>query len=249
MSFGIGLFIIAAVSSVAIPDPQDEKPGLTGASLVDKLQDIDFFGASVGITGLILFNFAWNQAPLVGWSSPYVIVTLILGVILLPSFVWIELKVPNPLIPRELATADNAFVLACIACGWASFGIFVFYLWQILEVLRGISPLLASAYTSPIAIAGAIAAVSTGLALSKLHPSWVMVIALCAFFCGTTLVATLPPDQVYWAQIFVCTIIAPFGMDMSFPSATVILSNSVSKSRQGVAASLVNTIVSIRYCL
>ena len=32
-------------------------------------------------------------------------------------------------------------------------------------------------------------------------------------------------------------------MDMSFPAATIVLSNSVSKETQGIAASLVNTIV------
>ena len=32
-------------------------------------------------------------------------------------------------------------------------------------------------------------------------------------------------------------------MDMSFPAATIILSNSVSKRHQGIAASLINTVV------
>jgi MFS family permease len=32
-------------------------------------------------------------------------------------------------------------------------------------------------------------------------------------------------------------------MDMSFPAATIILSNSVSKEHQGIAASLINTVV------
>lgn len=35
----------------------------------------------------------------------------------------------------------------------------------------------------------------------------------------------------------------PFGMDMSFPAATVILSNGMPKEHQGLAASLVNTMV------
>lgn len=35
----------------------------------------------------------------------------------------------------------------------------------------------------------------------------------------------------------------PWGMDMSFPAATVILSNNVPKEHQGMAASLVNTVV------
>lgn len=104
--------------------------------------------------------------------------------------------------------------------------------------------MLTAAYISPLAISGVVAALSTGLLLSKLRPAWVMTFALCAFLAGTILVATLPPHQIYWAQIFVTILVAPFGMDMSFPSATIVISNSVDKEHQGVAASLVNTIVS-----
>lgn len=122
-------------------------------------------------------------------------------------------------------------------------GIFVLYLFNLLEVLRGISPLLTAAYLSPFVISGAVAALFTGFLLSHLRPAWLMVIAMCAFLAGNLLIATVPPHQIYWGQFFVTTIIAPFGMDMSFPAATVYLSNSIEKSKQGVAASLVMTIV------
>lgn len=35
----------------------------------------------------------------------------------------------------------------------------------------------------------------------------------------------------------------PFGMDMSFPASTIVLSNQMPPEHQGLAASLVNTIV------
>jgi MFS family permease len=113
-----------------------------------------------------------------------------------------------------------------------------------LEVLRGLTPLLAIAYLSPLTISGSLAAVLTGLFIHKLGPAWVMVIAMCAFLIGSVLLATLPVFQIYWAQIFVCMLITPFGMDMSFPSATLVISNAAKKEHQGVAASLVSTIVS-----
>ncbi|EGP85520.1 unnamed protein product [Zymoseptoria tritici ST99CH_1A5] len=245
-SFAITLFIIAIVAQFAIPDPQDEKPGLKGLNFMESVWELDLLGAVVGITALVLVNFAWNQAPLsgVGWNSPYIIVCLVLGLLMVPAFFYIEKRVArNPLLPLEVFTSSNGFVLACVACGWANFGIWVFYLWQILEVLRGVSPLLGSAYLAPLTISGAVAAITTGLVLHRMRPAWAMVIALCAFMTGSILVATLPVNQVYWAQIFVCTLIAPFGMDMSFPSATLVISDSMPKRYQGVAASLVNTVV------
>ncbi|CAK1366430.1 unnamed protein product [Cercospora beticola] len=245
-SFGIALLGIAGVAAWAIPDPQGHKPGLNGHQLFSwaAVWELDLLGAVTGILGLLLINFAWNNAPIVGWSNAQCIVTLIVGVLLMPVFSWIETRVArNPLLPIEVFTASNAFVLGCIALGWANFGIWIIYLWQILEELRGASPLLASAYLSPVTVAGAVAAVVTGALLHRTRPAVVMMIAMSAFLIGSVLIATLPVRQIYWAQIFVTTLITPFGMDMSFPAATLVVSDSVQKSKQGVAASLVNTIV------
>jgi MFS family permease len=71
----------------------------------------------------------------------------------------------------------------------------------------------------------------------------VMVLAMTWFTVGAILWTTMPVDQTYWAQTFVTTLIIPFGMDMSFPAGTIILSNAVDKKHQGIAASLVTTIV------
>jgi hypothetical protein len=227
-----------------IPDPQDEKPGIRGGSFSAFMSELDILGAATGITSLVLFNFAWNQAPIVGWQSPYIIVTLIIGILLMPIFFYVELKVVKyPLLPLDVFTADNAFVLGCVACGWADFGIWVYYTWQILYTLRGVSPLLGAAYFSPLAISGMLAALTTGYLLARLKSAWVMIMALCAFMIGTILIATLPPHQIYWAQIFVTMLFAPWGMDMSFPAATLVISNSADKAHQGTAASLVTTIV------
>jgi MFS family permease len=99
------------------------------------------------------------------------------------------------------------------------------------------------AQLSPVAISGFIAAITTGNVISRIGPGWVMLISMCAFTIGSILVATMPPHQIYWAQAFVVTLIIPWGMDMSFPAGTLIMSNAVEKRHQGMAASLVNTVV------
>jgi hypothetical protein len=174
------------------------------------LAELDVIGAVSGITALVLFNFAWNQAPIVGWQSPYIIVTLILGVLSMPLFFYIELRVAKyPLLPLNVFTTDNAFVLGCVACGWAAFGIWYYYTWQILYTVRGITPIMGAAYFSPLMISGIIAALTTGYLLARLRSAWVMMLAMCAFLIGSVLLATLPPHQIYWGQIFAMMIFAP----------------------------------------
>lgn len=112
---------------------------------------VDALGSITGVSGLVLVNFAWNQAPVVGWTDSYTYILLIVGVISLGLFGYIESRVAkSPLIPLHVMSGDIGFVLACEAFGWASFGIWVYYLWQFLEILRGLSPLLASAQFVPV---------------------------------------------------------------------------------------------------
>ncbi|MCJ1460218.1 hypothetical protein MMC28_010597 [Mycoblastus sanguinarius] len=241
-SFSIVLAVIAVVGFYVIPEPP--KKVSKKMSLREKMIELDILGGLCGVIALVLFNFAWNQAGVVGWAKAYVYVCLILGVLFALVFFYIELRIsPSPLIPFNALTSDVAFVLGCVACGWSCFGIWVFYLWQFYELLRHASPLHAAAWTIPLAVSGAIASLTTGFLLGRLRPAWVMTMALTAFTVGTILIATAPVDQIYWAQSFVCMIVIPWGMDMSFPAATLILSNSVPKEHQGMGASLVNTIV------
>ena len=219
--------------------PADEKHGDPVS-----IMDFDFLGCATGVSGLILFNFAWNQAAVVGWSTVYTYVLLIVGILLLGAFAVVELKyAKKPLVPLAGFQGEAALALGVVAAGWASFGVWVFYLWRLIENIRGYSALAACAQNAPVAISGLIAAVATGFALSHTKPAVVLLISTVCFLVGQILIATVPAGQIYWAQTFVSIVVMPWGMDMSFPSATIILSNSTPKNDQGVASSLVNTAV------
>ena len=158
-------------------------------------------------------------------------------------FLLVERRVSQPLLPMDGLSGTVGFVLGCIVLGWASFGIWVYYLGQFFEVIRGYSPLRASAQQTPTAISGLCAALTTGFLLSRIKTAYIMMMVMTFFCIGNILLATCPVDQNYWLQIFFATVIMPWGMDMSFLAATIILSNLVPKRHQGIAASLVNTVV------
>jgi MFS family permease len=99
------------------------------------------------------------------------------------------------------------------------------------------------AHFCPVAISGFLAAITTGHVISRIGPGWVMLISMVAFLVGSILVATMPVDQLYSKQAFIITLIMPWGMDMSFPAGTLIMSDAVAKRHQGMAASLVNTVI------
>jgi MFS family permease len=124
-SEAIALACIAVFASWVIPNPPVSEAVLHQTHW-EKLKLMDIPGCVTGVTSLVLINFAWNQAVVVGWQAPYVYVCLILGAAFGAVFFVIEAYwAPNPIIPFTAFNADIALVLACTACGWAVFGIWV----------------------------------------------------------------------------------------------------------------------------
>ncbi|KAM3549923.1 hypothetical protein ARSEF4850_008602 [Beauveria asiatica] len=243
-AMAIWLAVLAVAAYLMIPKPPQRKE--EPRSLRAWIVALDAPAAVVGVTALVLFNFAWTQAPISGWRTPTVIVPLILGLLLFAGFAYMELKMSeHPLLPLDAFKPDICFVLAALVCGWATFGIWTLYLVQILQDARRLSPVLTSVYFAPVIFAGAVAAFITGKLLGPLQvrPALVMMMALTAFTIGVILTSFSPVHQIYWGQIFVSMLVMPFGMDMSFPAATLTLSNAVAKEHQGIGASLVNTVV------
>ena len=173
----------------------------------------DALGSITGVSGLVLVNFAWNQAPVAGWTNPYTYALLIVGFIFLALFSYVETCVAKfPLVPFEVMDIDVGFLLACVGFGWASYSVWLYYFWQFLEQLRGLSPLLASAQFTPVIVSGLCAALTTAFLLDRLPGSIIMMISLTAFTVGLILLATAPVGQTYWAQTFCSMIIMPWGM-------------------------------------
>ncbi|KAI6780121.1 MFS transporter [Emericellopsis cladophorae] len=243
-AMAIVLAVLAVIAAWAVPPCPGARVLPTG--LRAWCATLDVPGALAGVVALVLFNFAWTQAPISGWGTATVLVPLVLGLALFGVFALVEFKhAARPLLPFSAVNSDVAFVLGAVACGWATFGIWTLYLVQILQNVRGLSPLLTVAWFSPVTVAGACAAIVTGKLLGpwQVRPALVMTMALAAFTTGVALTAFAPVDQVYWGQIFVSMLVMPFGMDMSFPAATLILSDAVGRKHQGIGASLVNTCV------
>ncbi|GLI72765.1 multidrug-resistance type transporter aminotriazole resistance [Penicillium ochrochloron] len=232
---GLGLLVVPSIHHDTSPDT---------STWINFFKALDAPGAFCGIGGLVLVNIAWNQAPVAGWSTPYVYVLLIIGLLLIAGFFLVEFRfAEHPLIPFHAFSRDVSFVLGCVACGWGAFGTWIWYFWRFQMEYRHTGPLLGSAEFVPAAPIGIIACFVTGLLIARVRPGWIMVMSMTAFTLGNVFTAIAPVDQTYWALTFVCLLVIPWGMDMSFPAATLMLSNSVERKHQGIAASLVTTVV------
>lgn len=204
----------------------------------------DLPGALTGIAGLVLINFAFNEAVIVGWDQSYIPFILVLGLISFAIFIYIELRVAShPLIPLKGLTREAGFVLACIACGWGSHGIWVVGYFVFQTRFRHLTPLTAVAEKVPVAPIGLACAMAVAFVLRRVKVAWVMFAAMLAFLVGTLFLVTAPVSQTYWANTFLSIIIMPLAMNWSYPAGSVLMSNAVPRENQGIAASLISTMV------
>lgn len=95
---GIVCFLFAVLGFVVIPRDEHDVPNDASkqGEEISTFSRLDGLGAITGITGLVLINFAWNQACVVGWNLPYTYVLLIVGIIFLALFVYVEGKAAYP---------------------------------------------------------------------------------------------------------------------------------------------------------
>jgi MFS family permease len=205
--YGMGCFVVAVAGYLVVP--QDRRRTCQASS------KMDWQGAALGIMGLLLLNISWNQAPIDGWSTPYVYVLLIAGFICIGLFVLQEKRAEQPILDLTLFNGRVAAVLVITGLGWSSFGIWFYYMFQFIQHLRGVSALGSAIQFIPGAISGMLAAVATAWLLEVTQTVWLMVIASAAFFAGCLLQAVAPVHQSYWFNTFWSFVVMAWGFVFS----------------------------------
>ncbi|KAI9691649.1 MAG: hypothetical protein M1822_007720 [Bathelium mastoideum] len=241
-SQAIALACIAAFAAWTIPPlPEQLEQKQTAREMLNAL---DIPGMLTGVTALVLFNFAWNQAVVVTWHQTYVYVCLILGVLFGVAFFCIEIYWAKfPILPLAALNGDIAYVFAITSLGWATFGIWVFYIEQVALNIGGNTPIQMAAWFCPIVPVGLLSALSVGKLAGKIPTSWIMITGQVAYLVGSILAASRPPHTIYWTYYFFSVLIIVVGMDTSLPAAVIIFSSTTPKQYQGMAASIVMTVV------
>lgn len=110
--------------------------------------------------------------------------------------------------------------------------------------LRGYTMLLNAATYAPLAVAGAGAALLSAKVVRHLAAQYILAIGSTATLVSLLLVATMPVQQTYWAQAFPATLLGSLGPDFVFTASQLIASGTVRRDQQGLAGSLIGTILS-----
>src|SRR5205823_2815942 len=196
----------------------------------------DFLGTITFLFGLTGLVFGASKGGTSGWSSPTVVVGLILAAVMLPAFVLIESRVRAPML--DLSIFRNRLFSAAAAAafinGLARFAlmfVFVFYF----QGVQGDSPILAGVKLAPLALGMLVSSPLAGLWADRRGSREMAVLGMLVTAAGLALMTTLGRDTSYTASGIYLFIVG-IGSGMFNSPNTAAMMGTVPARRRGIAA-------------
>jgi EmrB/QacA subfamily drug resistance transporter len=192
-----------------------------------------------------LFGIVWGlvRGNGQGWSSPEIVGSLTVGVVVLALFVLWELRADAPMLPMRFFR-NRVFTLANVASLLMFFGMFgsIFLLSQFFQVVQGYSPLGSGLRILPWTIMPMFVAPIAGALSDRIGGNRLMGIGLTLQAAGLGSIAAISaPSTPYW-HLVLPFMVSGIGMAMFWaPVANVVLS-AVRPEEEGQASGAQNAI-------
>jgi EmrB/QacA subfamily drug resistance transporter len=208
---------------------------------------LDIPGTLTASAGLFALVYGFSQAESDGWGAPSTLAFLAAGLILLATFIAIQRRASNPLLPLRVVLERNrggAF-LAVGAVGAGILGTFLFLTFYMQETL-GYSPIESGLAFIPMA-GGlvATAAITTSRVLPRTGPRPLVAPGMLISAVGLILLAQLGTDASYLTDLLPGELIAGAGLGLVLAPAMNIATLGVRAEDAGVASAMVNTMQQI----
>ena len=230
----IGILMAAAAPRVLAESPR--RPGR-----------IDWAGAVTGCGGIALLVYGLSKAAtgadgISHWGDAQVVASLTAAVVLLVSFVLIEMRSSHPLLPmRVLADRNRAgalLIMLCIATGL--FGVF-FFLTLFIQTVLGYSPIRAGIAFLPFAVGVVVASTLASPLVARIGPRPLILTGAAMVAGGTFWFSRLTEHAGYASHLLGPMLVSSFGLGLVFVPLALVVLHKVAEQDSGVASSLLNT--------
>src|SRR6266851_4971015 len=224
--------VIAIIADLYSPREQGRFQGLFGA----------VFGLSFIVVPLIIGlsnkGYVNSQGQLPNWTDLDVGGLIILGMVILVGFVFVELRAKEPIIPLDLFRGRDYSVsmAAVFVFGIAMFAA-VLFMPRFYQTVRGISATASGYYIWPLLLGLTGGSIGAGLLISRIgRYKWLMVGGGVLMVIGGYLLTRLTADISDWT-LWAYMLILGFGIGPSLAAFTVVIQNLVPLKSLGVATS------------
>jgi EmrB/QacA subfamily drug resistance transporter len=229
----IGILVAAATPRVLAESPR--RPGR-----------IDVVGAVTGCGGIALLVYGLSKAAtgpdgVSHWGDAQVLAALAASVLLLVSFVLIERRSSQPLLPmRVLADRNRAgayLIMLCVATGL--FGLF-FFLTLFIQNVLGYSAIRSGIAYLPFAVGVVVASALASQLVPRIGPRPLIVTGAAMVAGGMFWFSRLTEHAGYASHLLGPQLVSSFGLGLVFVPLALVALHNVAEQDSGVASSLLN---------
>ncbi|KAF8931242.1 major facilitator superfamily domain-containing protein [Dissophora ornata] len=180
---------------------------------------LDIGGATTITAALLALVYGISDGH---WSSVQVIICLILGVLLLILFVWIEKKVESPMLPMAIFRTRMFTAMLIIGALYQTwYLVYNLYCTLIFQEIMGYGALNTAYAFFPLAFPGLILNPLAGYLIPKVGARPLLVIGTGCMAVSAALFAVADADTGYWPLPFPSMCIGEIGIAMTYTSAMV----------------------------
>ncbi|MFE3193035.1 MFS transporter [Nocardia sp. NPDC059240] len=204
---------------------------------------LDLPGAVTATAGVATLAYGFISAASHGWGNPITDICLAVGVALLITFLTIESRTRQPLLPLRLFTDRNraAAYANMFLVPMAGLSMF-FFLTQFLQDVLGLSALATGFAFLPTAVMMFTMVRLIPRLLARFGPRPVAMTGAVSMGTGLALLTTLTAHSGYFPLLFVAMLLLGCGIGLSVSPLNVVIMSNVEPHEAGAAGGALQTL-------
>jgi EmrB/QacA subfamily drug resistance transporter len=208
---------------------------------------LDLPGTITVSAGLFALVYGFSHAETAGWGSAATLGFLVASVVLLASFVVIQQRTRNPLLPLRVILDRNrggAF-LSMLLAATGMFGVFLFLTYYLQQSLGYSAVMTGVAFLPMVGMLIVVSSVVSTVLSTRVGPRITVPLGMLLGGVGLALLTRIAPDSSYASDLLPPLLILGAGLGLTFASAMNLATLGVDSDDAGVASAAVNTMQQI----